>query len=63
MIGTNTVILNNETVRRIFEEYAKSEMFKDGYFSVSDIKHDSLYDTWKITLEGTEKEAADVTES
>ena len=61
MRGTNKVILNEETMNEVFEDYIKNHLFKDGNFTVSKIDKRSYETEWTITLEG--KEVADVTES
>ena len=60
MIGENTVILNEETVKHMVEGYLKNSLFKEGEFSVTKITKKSYDTEWRITLEG--KEAADATE-
>lgn len=61
MIGTNKVILNEETMNQIVENYIRGSMFKDGEFTVAEVDKKSYANEWTVILEG--KEAADVTES
>jgi len=61
MIGINKVILNEETMNQIVENYIRGSMFKGGEFTVSEIDKKSYAKEWTITLEG--KEAADAPES
>ena len=61
MIGENTVILNEETVKNMVKGYLENNLFKDRGFSVTKITKRSYDTEWTITLEG--KEVADATES
>jgi len=54
MIGTNKVILNEATVKCVFEKYIQSDLFKDGEFTVTNVYHKSYEYEWEITLEGKE---------
>jgi len=58
MIGENTLILNDETVRSIVEAHLKTGIFKDGDFSVTEIEHKYNKD-WHITLQGAKPENPD----
>lgn len=63
MIGTNRIILNEDTVTKMFTDHIRATLFGKMGFVVESVKHKAYDHEWEITLKGTGKEADDATES